>query len=147
GTFSVTGDPEGPPTVVAPTMGDSGTGMQAALAILAAYIEQQRTGRGQTIEISMQEAVTMFMRTADLAAWGREPAQRHGLQRGRSGGGLYPCRGGGANDWAFILPVTTRMLDALCVAIGKPDLLDDPRFSTPEARAEHAAELREEIAS
>ena len=146
GSFSVTGDADGPPTVVAPTFGDSGTGVQAALGIVAAYVEQQRTGRGQVIEISMQEAVTMFMRTIDLHLWGKEPAQRHGMARGRSGGGLYPCKGGGPNDWAFIFPVTTRMLDALCVAIGKPDLPEDPRFCTPQARTEHADELREEIA-
>jgi len=146
GSFSVTGDEHGPPTVVAPTFGDSGTGVQMAVGILAAYVEQQRTGRGQVIEVSMQEAVTMFMRTIDLQLWGEQPASRHGMARGRSGGGLYPCRGGGPNDWAFIFPVTTRMFDALCVAIGKPHLGEDPRFCTPEARVEHAAELREEIA-
>lgn len=145
GTFSVTGDPDGPPTVVGPTFGDSGTGMQAALAILAAYIERLRTGKGQLIEISMQEAVTMFMRTVDLQLWGCEPAPRHGLERGRSGGGLYPCKGDGPNDWVFIFPATTRMLDSLCVAMDRPDLLEDSRFCTPEARMEHTAELRAEI--
>src|SRR5690606_23149851 len=69
GTFSTTGHAEGPPTVVGPTIGDSGTGMQAALAILAAYVEQLRTGRGQAIEISMQAAVTTLMRTGDPALW------------------------------------------------------------------------------
>src|SRR5579884_683289 len=62
-TFSVTGTPDGPPMRPAPTIGDSGTGIQMALAITAAYVQKQRTGEGQFIEISMQEAVTMFMRT------------------------------------------------------------------------------------
>jgi formyl-CoA transferase len=147
GTFSVTGEPDRPPTVVGPTMGDSGTGIQAAFAILGAYIQKQRTGEGQTIEVSMQEAVTMFMRTVDLVLWGKEPAERHGLSRGRAGGGLYPCKGGGPNDWAFIYPATTRMLDALWVAMDRPELGEDPRFNTAPARAKHAAELREEITS
>ena len=143
GTFSATGDPDGPPSIVGPTMGDSGTGMQAALGVVAAYVQQQRTGRGQVIEVSMQEAVTMFMRTLDLALWGKDPAGRHGNERGRAGGGLYPCKGGGPNDWVFIFPATTRMFDALCNAMGRPELLADPRFETPQARAQHLGELRE----
>ncbi|MEX1022642.1 MAG: CoA transferase [Dehalococcoidia bacterium] len=143
GTFSTTGSPEGPPQIVGPTMGDSGTGMQAALGVVAAYVQQQRTGLGQVIELSMQEAVTMFMRTLDLAEWGKRPAPRHGNVRGRTGGGLYPCKGGGPNDWVFIFPATTRMFDSLCAAIGRTDLLSDPRFETPKARVEHGEELRE----
>lgn len=145
GTFSTTGHPDGPPQIVGPTMGDSGTGMQAAIGILGAYIQKQRTGEGQVIELSMQEAVTMFMRTLDLANWGKAPAERHGNVRGRAGGGLYPCKGGGANDWVFVFPATTRMVDGLCTAMGREDMLSDPRFSTPEARAEHADEFREAI--
>jgi len=145
GTFSTTGDADGPPTVVGPTMGDSGTGMQAALAVVAAYVEQLRTGRGQTIEISMQEAVTMFMRTADHALWGRSAAERHGQNRGRTGGGLYPCAGDGPNDWVVIYPATTRMMNALSIAMERPELGEDPRFIDAPARARNADEMRAEI--
>ena len=147
GSFSVTGDPDGPPTVVGPTLGDSGTGMQTALAIVAAYVERLRTGAGQTIEVSMQEAVTMFMRTADHALWGKAASPRHGLNRGRTGGGLYPCRGDGPNDWVFIYPATTRMLDALWIAMDRPELGEDPRFIDAPARAENAQAMRDEITS
>ncbi len=72
GAFSVTGFPDGPPVCPGPTTGDSGTGMQLGMAILAAYIQRTRTGEGQHIEISMQEAMTYFMRTriAFGADWG-----------------------------------------------------------------------------
>ena len=63
GAFSVTGEIGGIPLLPGPTMGDSGTGVQAGMAILAAYIQRLRTGEGQHIEISMQEAMTYFMRT------------------------------------------------------------------------------------
>jgi formyl-CoA transferase len=52
GTFSVTGEPDGPPIHPAPTFADSGTGMQMALALTAAYHQQQRTGEGQLVELS-----------------------------------------------------------------------------------------------
>ena len=94
GTFSVTGTADGPPMMPGPTIGDSGTGMQMALGILAAYTQQQRTGEGQFIEVSMQEAVTMFMRTLGLAEWGTEhAAKRQGDARGAPTN-VYPCKGG-----------------------------------------------------
>ena len=145
GTYSVTGDPDGPPQVVAPTIGDSGTGIQMALGILAAYIEAQQTGQGQTIEVSMQEAVTIFMKTLDLDNWGKHPAQRYGTKRGRTGGGLYRTRGGGPNDYVMIFPVTLVQQDALFAAIERPELLADPKFDSLEARVANEAELREII--
>ena len=78
GTFSVTGSPDGPPMHPGPTFADSGAGLQMALAITAAYVQRQRTGEGQLIEVSMQEAVTAFTRTLGLRTWGTEPAPRQG---------------------------------------------------------------------
>ena len=63
GTLSVTGDPDGPPLQPGPTLGVSGTGGNMALAITAAFVQRIRTGSGQLIELSMQEAVTLFMRS------------------------------------------------------------------------------------
>ncbi len=141
GAFSVTGDLDGPPRIVGPTYADSGTGMQTAIGILAAYVEQLRTGHGQVIEISMQEVVTMFMRTLELEKWGQEPAGRHGYLRGRAAGGLYPCKGDDPNDWMFIYPVTSQMWDALCTTIDRTDLIHDERYCTSEARTAHVDEV------
>ena len=147
GTFSVTGDPDGPPMHPGPTIGDSGTGMQTALAITAAYVEQQRTGKGQLIELSMQEAVTMFMRTLGLMEWGKAPAPRTGIHHGGAVTSTYPCKGDDANDWVFIMITTPRMWDALCMAIDRPDLLTDDRFADPLIRIEHRDELYELLAA
>jgi len=151
GTFSVTGEPDGPPMHPAPTMSDSGTGIQMALAITAAYVEQQRTGQGQEIEISMQEATTMFMRTLGLDKWGTDAAPRTGIHHGGGVTATYPCKPedgeGDSNDWAFIMVVTSQMWDSLCAAIGKPELSIDPRYEDPTARMENKAELYEVVAS
>ena len=151
GTFSVTGEPDGPPMHPAPTMSDSGTGIQMALAITAAYVEQQRTGQGQEIEISMQEATTMFMRTLGLDKWGTDAAPRTGIHHGGGVTATYPCKPedgeGDSNDWAFIMVVTSQMWDSLCAAIGKPELSIDPRYEDPTARMENKVELYEVVAS
>lgn len=146
-TFSVTGEAEGPPTLPGPTVGDSGTGVQLGMAILAAYVQRLRTGEGQHIEISMQEALTYFMRTriANGGDWGRQASPRMGNSLGPAPSGIYPCKPGGPNDWAFVLTVTPTHIDRFYLAIGRPDLVTDERFATDEARFQNSDALREDI--
>jgi formyl-CoA transferase len=59
---------------------------------------------------------------------------------------VYPCKPGGANDYLFIMAVTTRQWDTLCAVIGQPELVSDPRFETGPARQENGDALYEEIA-
>ena len=147
GAFSVTGDPEGPPMRPGLTVGDAGTGVQMALAITAAYVQQQRTGEGQLIELSMQEAMTYFMRTivAGGSDWGTKAAPRRG-NRGGPVTDLYPCKPFGPNDYVYVMVVTSRMWDALCAAIDRTELLTDPRYATEEAREANRDALFDEIA-
>jgi formyl-CoA transferase len=145
GIFSVTGQDGGPPTQPGATLSDSGTGSQMALAITAAYVQQQREGVGQLIDMSMQEATLTFMKTRPVTEWASgRPIQRRG-SRGGAPTGMYPCAPGGPNDYVYIHVATTRMWDALCVGIDKPHLADDPRFATGRDRAANAEELRTEI--
>ena len=151
GAFSVTGEAGGIPIYPGPSTGDSGTGVELALAITAAYVQKLQTGEGQEIEISMQEAMTYYMRTRiAVAGFGEEPAQRSG----NSWGGptdLYPCKAAngsnGANDYVYLIATTTRMWDSLCVAIDRADLVIDPRFENEWDRRSNADELKVEIAA
>src|SRR5439155_10915602 len=54
---------------------------------------------------------------------------------------------GGLNDYVFIMPNTTRMFDALAVAIGRPELTTDERFSAPAAREGNGDALFEVVAA
>jgi len=145
--FSITGETDGPPMRPGTTTGDAGTGVQLALAIAAAYIQKLRTGEGQHIEISMQEAMTYYLRTAvaNGAEWGEAVAKRTG-NGATAPVNLYKCKGDGPNDYAFIMCVTTRMWDSLAAAMDKPELAVDPRFETGPARVENAEALYEVIA-
>jgi formyl-CoA transferase len=120
--------------------------MQTALAITAAWAQKLRTGEGQFIEISMQEVMTMFMRTTGVTQWGREAVKRRG-HRGGAPTGMYPCAPGGPNDYVYMLISDTRMWDRLCVTVGRDDLLTDPRFASGRLRIQHADELDAEIAA
>ena len=137
GAFSITGEPDGPPTRPGPTMGDAGTGMQAALAVTAAYVQRQRTGEGQLIELSMQEAMTYYSRTAvSRTEYGRIPTPRTG-NGDNPFISLYPTAPGGPNDYVFIMAVNPRMWGKVLTVIDRPDLIDDPRFKTRELQQEN----------
>ena len=108
GAFSITGEPDGPPMRPGPTMGDAGTGVQAALAISAAYAQKLKTGEGQLIELSMQEAMTYYLRTAvSRTRFGQVATPRTGNGENPFVS-LYPCAPGGPNDYVFVMAVNPR---------------------------------------
>ncbi|HLY46975.1 MAG TPA: formyl-CoA transferase [Stellaceae bacterium] len=142
GAMSVTGFAENPPTLVLPAIGDSGTGMHMAIGILAALQQRHATGKGQHVEVSMQDAVVNIIRVSlrDHQRQGA-PMPRTGNQLGHTvPGTTYACAPGGPNDYVIVL-AQPQMWRALTAAIGRPELADDPRFKTPDSRWENRAAL------
>jgi formyl-CoA transferase len=142
GAMCITGFPENPPTYNWPAIGDSGTGMHMAIGILAALQQRHATGRGQHVEVSMQEAVLNLIRISlrDHQRYG-EVLPRTGNQLGRNvPGTTYPCAPGGPNDYVYIY-AQPQMWPALLGVMGRPELADDPRFKTPAARWENRVAL------
>jgi formyl-CoA transferase len=147
GAFSVTGFEGGPPTRPGPTIGDTGTGMHAALGILGAYVQKLQTGTGQRVEVSMQDAVVNYNRVATLSHYTTgQPAPRRGNAMPTSvPSRLYPCTPGGPNDYVFIHTSSLQMWHALLRTIGRADLIGDPRYETQQARNAHAQEVYDMI--
>jgi formyl-CoA transferase len=154
GAMSVTGEADGPPLVNGANIGDSGTGMHLAIAILAALVQRGRTGEGQLVEVAMQEAVLNLTRvkyTGTLATG--KPLARSG-NRSATGGysDLIRCapsesKEAGANDGVYLIvpPDNPEMFDAAMDAIGRPELKEDERFKTAAARSRNGAALTEII--
>jgi formyl-CoA transferase len=149
GAMSVTGESDGPPLVNGANIGDSGTGMHLAIAILAALVQRGRTGTGQLVEVAMQEAVLNLTRvkyTGTLATG--KPLGRSG-NRSATGGysDLIRCAGGGPNDGVYlIVPADNpEMFHAVMDVISRPELKEDERFKTAEARARNGVALTEII--
>jgi len=148
GAMSVTGFPENPPTYVYPAIGDSGTGMHMAIGILAALQQRHQTGKGQHVEVSMQDAVVNLIRVSlrDHQRFGA-PMQRQGNQLGKTvPGTTYPCAPGGPNDYVYIF-AQPQMWKSFLGVIGQPELADDARFTTPDGRWENRAALNEIVAA
>ena len=147
GIMSITGEPDGRPIKPGTTVGDTGTGLHCAIGILAALYQCRQTGEGQLIQVAMQDAMTNYCRIA-YATQARDnaPCPRTGNQvvlGTTAPSDSYRCKGDGPNDYVYIY--STRAGNAqwerLLKVIGREDLLDDPRFATPQARADHVGEV------
>jgi formyl-CoA transferase len=148
GAFSVNGQPGGPPLRPGLTFGDTGSGLQLAVGLLAAYVEKTRTGLGQMVEVSMQEAMLNFARNvfSDREERPGGVLPRRG-NRNVAPTDLYPCAPGGPNDWVHLTVASTRMWDTFTVAIGQPELAMDERFDTVDARRENGDALYDIVAA
>jgi formyl-CoA transferase len=144
GSMSITGTAATEPFRSGVTYGDTGTGMQLAIGILAAYVRMLQTGAGAHVEVSMQEAIASYARVGFLA---REvvgdPVPRVGNNlRNLAPTNTYACKPFGPNDYVYVVANTGAMLERLLLAIGHAELVDDPRVQTVVARRENEAWLQ-----
>ena len=153
GTMSITGEKDGRPLKPGMSLGDSGTGMLLAISILGALYRRTRTGTGEHLQVAMQDAMLHYIRIA-FAAQARtgQAAPRAGTQSVSAANppcGIYPCKGGGANDYVYVYTsrANPEHWRRLLAVIGREDLTDDPRYATPAARAERETEVDAMVAA
>ena len=161
GAASTTGFWDGPPTVSAAALGDSNTGMHLAIGILTALRQRDKTGRGQKVACSMQDAVLNLCRVKlrdqlrlDRLGYLEEyPQYPHGKftdvvpRGGNAGGGGQPgwvlkCKGWETDPNAYIyFTIQGQAWAPICDAIGKPEWKTDPLYMTPKARQPHITDI------
>src|ERR1700732_2818082 len=154
GAASTTGFWDGPPTVSAAALGDSNTGMHLAIGILTALMQREKTGKGQKVSCSMQDAVLNLCRVKlrdqqrlDKVGYLEEyPQYPHGTfsdvvpRGGNAGGGGQPgwvlkCKGWETDPNAYIyFTIQGHAWEPITKAIGKPEWANDPAYMTAQAR-------------
>ena len=143
GILSLTGEEGGPGVRVGVSMVDQGTGVWAALGIVAALHERERTGEGRTIDVSLYEttlALLSYQITGYLAS-GEVPG-RHGT----AFASIAPYRVYDTVDGEVMIAAgNDKLFTALADALGIPDVVADPRFRTNPDRVAHRTELDELI--
>lgn len=154
GAASTSGFWDGPPTVSGAALGDSNTGMHLAIGILTAIMQREKTGKGQKVACSMQDAVLNLSRVKlrdqqrlDKLGYLKEyPQYPHGEfgdavpRGGNAGGGGQPgwvlkCKGWETDPNAYIyFTIQDHAWAPICKAIGREEWIDDPAYNTPDAR-------------
>lgn len=141
GAMSVNGEADGNPQFVAPGVGDSGSGLHAVIGMLAALRQRDRTGQCQRVEVSMQDAVVNLMRIHAINTLNTDkPVERQGNRPWGAQSMIYPCKGGGPNDFVVMM-LAGDSWDTLLALAGRAELIGDPRYATEQARAERQFEV------
>ncbi|MDY7106342.1 MAG: CoA transferase [Actinomycetota bacterium] len=130
----VTGEPAFVPTVVV----DKVAGLTIVQAVIAALLHRERTGEGQAIEVPMFETMAAFNLVEHLQGHAFEPPVGDIGYRRLLTGARRPYRS--ADGWVCLLPYNDNHWRAFLAAIGRPELVDDPRFATHNARITHVEE-------
>jgi crotonobetainyl-CoA:carnitine CoA-transferase CaiB-like acyl-CoA transferase len=144
GWMAITGEPEGAAMKVGVAVVDVLTGQNAAVAVLAALRERERTGRGQRVEVVLFDAALAGLINVAQAALvtGREP-----VRYGNAHPTIVPYQAFEAADRPFVVAVgNDGQWRRLCEGLGWSDLLADDRFSTNPGRVENRESLAAALA-
>lgn len=143
GIMSVTGSHGQDPVRVGVSLVDMGTGMWAALGIVAALLERTRTGTGMTVDASLMETGVSWMTilVAGFRATGQLPQKLGSAVGMTSPYQLYACRDG----HVFIAAGNDNLFRRVCAGLDAPALAEDARFASNALRVENRAALQAEI--
>jgi formyl-CoA transferase len=165
GNASTTGFWDGPPTVAGGALGDSNTGYHLLIGLLTAIIHRGKTGQGQKVSVSMQDAVLNLCRVKlrdqqrlekvgyleEYPQWPNGEFGEAVPRGGNAGGGGQPgwvlkCKGWETDPNAYIyFTVQEQNWARTADAIGHPEWKDDPGYTTARARADKIFEIFGEI--
>lgn len=140
GVTYMIGDPDGAPSFPMLGIGDVSTGVHAYAAIATALLYRERTGKGQYLDIALLDTyfhchelnVQLYSGTGGAVQPKRSGSHHYAI----SPSGLFK----GKSTYLFILCLEHQWA-VLCRALGKPELIEDPRFVNNAERVKHLADL------
>ena len=140
GLMSITGERGRSPVKVGLPITDLVAANQAVVAVLAACLHREKTGEGQYIDVALYDGIVSLLTimAMDYFATGKPP-ERWGLDHIHR----VPARAFEAKDGRYVQVAATSdsMYPAFCRVIGAEELIDDPRFSTNNARVKNRDEI------
>lgn len=139
GIISVTGEAGRDGVRAGVSIADQGTGMWAAIGVMAALHEREQTGEGREVDVSLYETALGFMAYHLTAFLG---AGSVAAGRGTEFPSIAPYQAFAARDGRLMVAAANdRLFAALVEAVGLPELASDPRFASNADRVANRAEL------
>jgi crotonobetainyl-CoA:carnitine CoA-transferase CaiB-like acyl-CoA transferase len=139
GLMAITGEPDGPPAKIGVALVDVLTGLNAAIAILAALRRRDLGGTGERIEISLLDStLAALVNVAQNALVTGEEPPRYG----NTHASIVPYQPFEVADgWIAVAAANDGLFERLCEALGRPELAADARFATNASRVQNRDEL------
>jgi formyl-CoA transferase len=143
GTWYINGPADRPPSRPTPVYPDYMTGLFTAFGVLAALRHRDATGEGQWIDAALYEST--FRTLEHTATWyGRQGVvrERGGLQHVAWPGGACQTKDG---RWVAYTAPAQHLFERVCKMLGQPNLPQDERYATAEARATHMRAFTQDV--
>lgn len=136
----ITGEPDRAPARAGISIGDSLSGLHAALGVMMALHAVKTTGKGQVVDVAIYESVLSVMENlvTEYALTGYVRERSGGVLPGIAPSNAYPTQDG---DLVVIGANQDTLFDRLCEAMGRPDIAANPEYQGHAARGRHQAEL------
>jgi crotonobetainyl-CoA:carnitine CoA-transferase CaiB-like acyl-CoA transferase len=145
GYMDVTGEPDGEPQKVGVAISDLFTGLYGAIAIEAALIERERSGRGQQVDLALLDTMGAMLANQAMNYLASGVAPR---RMGNAHPNIAPYQTFPVSDGYLIVAVgNDGQFARLCATLGLDALVDDKRFATNAARVANRSELERELSA
>jgi len=139
GLMSITGEADGEPVRTGTSVVDLTTAANAAQGILAALYVRERTGKGQRVDVSLLGSVVSWLSYHAVAyfASGELPPRMGSRHPSVAPYGAFPTK----NGYLVVAVALDSSWKRFCIALDRPDLIDDPRFAKNPMRIKNRGEL------
>lgn len=140
GYFGLCGEPDAPPTRFGLSLVDYMAGLSMSLGLVAGIVKARETGTGRDIDVDLFS--TAMFNLSYLGAWALNSDYQPSRAPRSAHPSLVPCQLFRTKDgWIYIMCNKANFWPVLCDLLGRPDLVDDPRFATFVDRLENRQEL------
>lgn len=140
GYFSLTGEPDAPPTRFGLSVVDLQAGVTLAMALLAGVLSARATGIGRDLDVSLFDVALHNLNYVGM--WALNTDYVHQRTPRSAHYSLTPCQLYKSKDgWIYIMCNKEKFWIALCEKIGRPDLISNPQFLDFKQRLENRDEL------
>jgi crotonobetainyl-CoA:carnitine CoA-transferase CaiB-like acyl-CoA transferase len=145
GLMSLTGEPDGPPTLTGTYIADHLAGLYGAIGTLLALHARERTGEGQLVDVASLDALFSCLgtRPLEVAMLGLAPGRTGSRDPFSSPANVFRASDG----YLYIHGGTDALFPRLCAAIGRPDLASDERFRDVPGRMTAIEELEAAVSA